>query len=363
MKGMRVVVPVILSGGVGSRLWPESRREQPKQLSRLAGPTSLLQMTAERAALIPGASAPIIVCGRLHFGPIVQQLAEIGQRPRFGILEPFGRNTAPAAAAAALSVDEDDLLLLLPADHLIADVAAFLEAVEIASGVARHGSLVTFGINPTGPETGFGYIERGDQLEGFAGAYAVTRFVEKPDRATAEAYVAAGTYAWNSGMFLFRAGTYLAELSRFVPDVVGCTRAALDAGTAADGAILLDSDEFDACPSDSIDYAVMERTERAAIVPLDAGWNDVGSWAALWEVGDKDANGNVVAGNVYLEGTTNSYVRGCDRAVAVVGMDRTVVVDTGDAVMVVGMERTQDVKKIVTRLEAEDSDLVRRHTH
>ncbi|MDH3499405.1 MAG: mannose-1-phosphate guanylyltransferase, partial [Acidimicrobiia bacterium] len=261
---MSAVVPVILSGGVGSRLWPVSRREQPKQLSRLAGQTSLLQMTAERAAHIPGVDAPVIVCGEPHFDSIVAQLDEIGQQPRAGYLEPFGRNTAPAAAAAALSAGEDDILLLLPADHLIADVDAFVEAVGIATAVARSGYLVTFGITPTAPETGFGYIERGADLEDFDGAYRVQRFVEKPNLETAQAYLAAGTYSWNSGMFMFRAGTYLEELGTFVPEMVAITRAALDAGTAhRGGGTVLDPDTFGRCPSDSIDYAVMERTERA----------------------------------------------------------------------------------------------------
>lgn len=358
---MSVLVPVILSGGVGSRLWPESRREQPKQLSRLAGPSSLLQMTAERARMIPGAEAPVIVCGETHYAPIVEQLAEIGIRPRAGVLEPFGRNTAPAAAAAALCVAPDDLLLLLPADHLITDVDAFIDAVTLAMDVAAAGNLVTFGISPTGPETGFGYIERGPDLADFDGAHEVRRFVEKPDQATAEAYLASGGYTWNSGMFLFRADRYLEELGRFSPAMVARTSEALTDGTERDGGILLDPDSFAECPDDSIDYAVMERTQHAAMVPLDAGWNDIGSWAALWEVGDKDAAGNVTSGNVYLEGTTNSYVRAGDRAVAVIGMDHAVVVDTSDAVMVVHKDATQDVKKIVKRLEAEGSDLIRRH--
>jgi mannose-1-phosphate guanylyltransferase/mannose-6-phosphate isomerase len=291
----------------------------------------------------------------------MNQLAEIGQRPRLGILEPFGRNTAPAAAAAALSVPAEELLLLLPADHLIRDVDAFVDAVEVASDAAMTGRLVTFGITPTGPETGFGYIERGDPLGGISHAYEVSRFVEKPDRSTAEGYLADGAYAWNSGMFLFRAGAYLDELDRFAPDILDRTRAALEAGSDNDGGTLLDPTIFAECPADSIDYAVMEHTDRAAIVPLDAGWSDVGSWAALWEVGEKDHDGNVVNGDVYLEGTTDSYVWARDRAVAVVGMDRAVVVDTGDAVLVVHMDRTQDVKNIVGRLESEGSSLVLRH--
>jgi mannose-1-phosphate guanylyltransferase/mannose-6-phosphate isomerase len=318
-------------------------------------------MTAERAARIPGAEPPVIVCGESHYAPIVEQLAEIGQRPRAGVLEPFGRNTAPAAAAAAMSAGAEDLLLLLPADHLIADIDAFVEAVKVAADVASAGNLVTFGITPTGPETGFGYIERGPELNDFSGAYAVSRFVEKPDLATAEGYVAAGTYSWNSGMFLFRADHYLGELERFAPDMVSTTRDALEAATAVDGARVLSPEIFAECPSDSIDYAVMERTDRAAVVPLDAGWNDVGSWAALWEVGDKDPDGNVVIGNAYLEGVTNSYVRAEDRAVAVIGVDNAVVVDTGDAVLVVGRDAAQGVKKIVQRLEHEGSDLVERH--
>ncbi len=356
-----MLVPVILSGGIGSRLWPESRRTQPKQLSRLTGPTSLLQMTAQRATAIPSAEPPVVVCGAVHRDAINQQLREIGIQPQPMILEPFGRSTAPAAAAAALLVDADDLLLVLPADHLILDVTEFAARVQLAARVADAGYLVTFGITPTGPETGFGYIERSEALPGFGDAYRVEQFVEKPDRDTAERYVAAGTFSWNSGMFLFRAGIYLEELQQHAPGIAVATRAAVERGTRQDSTVWLDPASFDPCPEDSIDYAVMEKTDRAAVVPLDAGWNDVGSWAALWEVSQKDEAGNVVIGPAYLYDTTNSLVRGRDRTVAVIGMDGVVVVDTADAVLVVNRDRSQDVKQVVQRLEAEGSPVVERH--
>jgi mannose-1-phosphate guanylyltransferase/mannose-6-phosphate isomerase len=360
-KGMHVLVPVILSGGVGTRLWPVSRREQPKQLSRLTGERSLLQETAIRAAAVPGAHDPLIVCGQPHYRPIVDQLTEIGQRPKAAVLEPFGRNTAPAAAAAALSVDEDDLLLLLPADHLIPDINAFVEACKIAADIAAAGKLVTFGIRPTEPHTGFGYIKQGQGLDGFVGAFAVDSFVEKPDLSTAQRYLATEIYSWNSGMFMFRAGTLLDELNAFNPTMVAQTRKALDAGTKFNGATLLDEDAFAACPSDSIDYAVMEDTKHGAMVPLDAGWNDMGSWTSLWDVGVKDKDNNVIHGAVYTEDVTSSYIRAGDRPVAVIGLDNVIVVDTGDAVLIANKDDSQKVKEIVAQLEAEGRDEILRH--
>lgn len=358
---MHVLVPVILSGGVGTRLWPVSRREQPKQLSRLTGDNSLLQETAIRAAAVPGADEPLIVCGQPHYRPIIDQLAEIGQRAKAAVLEPFGRNTAPAAAAAALCVDDDDLLLLLPADQLIPDLDAFVEACKIASDIAAAGRLVTFGIKPTQPHTGFGYIKQGSELEGFVGAYEVDSFVEKPDEPTAEEYLAAGTYSWNSGMFMFRAATLLEEMDKYNPAMVSQTSKALGAGTKFNGATLLDEDEFAECPADSIDYAVMEHTEFGAMVPLDAGWNDVGSWSALWDVADKDGDDNATFGSVYTEDVTGSYIRVGDRPVAVIGLDDVVVVDTGDAVLIANKNDVQKVKEIVAQLEADDREEIQRH--
>lgn len=350
---MHVLVPVILSGGVGTRLWPLSRRDKPKQLSRLTGERSLLQETALRASAVPGAGDPLIVCGQTHYQPIITQLDEIGQRPRTSILEPFGRNTAPAAAAAALSVDPDDLLLMLPSDHLITNVDAFVAATQIATEVAAAGSLVTFGITPDRPETGYGYIKQGDDLDGFAGAFQIDSFVEKPDRATAERYVASGVFSWNSGMFMFRAGTLLDELTKFNPAIVSQTGKALERGGEHDGATLLDEDAFGDCPSDSIDYAVMEHTDRGSMVPLDAGWSDIGSWAALWDVAAKDDAGNVTLGAVYTEDVTSSYIRTDDRLVAVIGLDDVIVVDTGDALLVANKAHAQKVKDMVSRLEAD----------
>ncbi len=355
---MRKLVPVILSGGIGSRLWPESRRARPKQLSRLVGPTSLLQLTVERVAHIPGAAPPLIVCGEAHVAVIREQLAEIGESAGMTIVEPFGRSTAPAAAAAALVSQPDDVLLIAPADHIVQDTDAFVAAVEKAAQVAAAGWLVTFGVAPTAPEAGFGYIEHGDEIEGHSGARIVARFVEKPDLATAIRFGKTARHWWNSGMFVFGASTYLSELETFAPEILSHTRRAVDAATATAGEVTLDRAEFAACPQDSIDYAVLEHTARAAMVPLDAGWSDVGSWDALWEIGTKDENGNVTSGPVYLDDTTNSYVRAASRAVAVSGLDGVVVVETADAVLIVHRQKSQAVRSLVERLAEENPDLV-----
>lgn len=358
---MHSLVPVILSGGVGTRLWPESRREQPKQLSRLTGDLSLLQETAKRAARVPGADDPVVVCGQAHHPQIIAQLEDIGLRPRASVLEPFGRNTAPAVTAAALLVDPDDLLLVLPADHLIPDVDSFVEATSIATDIAASGRLVTFGIKPDAPETGYGYIQRGQAIEGLVGGYEIDSFTEKPDLATALRYLTEGIYSWNSGMFVFRAATLLGEMTTYAPEIVSHTARALEMGTKHDRATLLDAEAFNDCPSDSIDYAVMEHTKHGAVVPLDAGWSDVGSWTSLWELADKDRAGNVMSGNVYAKDVSSSYIRAGDRPVAVIGLDDVIIVDTGDAVLVAAKKDAQKVKDIVALLEADGRPEILRH--
>ncbi|TCO80989.1 mannose-1-phosphate guanylyltransferase/mannose-6-phosphate isomerase [Plasticicumulans lactativorans] len=348
-----MIVPVILSGGSGTRLWPLSRDAYPKQFLPLADARTMLQATASRVRGLAAVTPPLVVCNEEHRFMVAEQLREIGVQPTAVILEPVGRNTAPAVAVAALHVlagGDDPLLLVLPADHVIADVAGFRAAVERAAAAAAAGFLITFGIVPTAAETGYGYIKAGAAAG--EGVSRVERFVEKPDVATASAYVASGSYLWNSGMFLFRASRYLEELQRFNPAIVEACRAALASARADVDFLRLERAAFTACPSDSIDYAVMERTQTAAVTPLAVGWNDVGAWSALWDVGSRDEAGNVFCGDVYALDTRNTYVR-ADRLVATVGLDDAVIVETPDAVLVARRDRVQDVKKIVERLKAE----------
>jgi mannose-1-phosphate guanylyltransferase/mannose-1-phosphate guanylyltransferase/mannose-6-phosphate isomerase len=349
--------PVILSGGSGTRLWPLSRQALPKQLLPLASRRSMLQETILRLAGLPELAAPLMICNDEHRFMIAEQMREIEVAPSAIVLEPVGRNTAPAVAVAALKLeqlDENALMLVLPADHLISDVAAFHQAVQVAQSAARSGHLATFGIVAGTPETGYGYIRRGDALPGMAGAYSVAAFVEKPDRATAESYVASGEYYWNSGMFLFQTRDYLAELQACRPDILAACRNALMRAKVDLDFVRLDREAFTACPADSIDYAVMEHTRRAAVVPADIGWNDIGAWSALWEVGEKDEAGNVVRGDVLLDGARNNFVRAESRLVAALGVENLVVVETADAVLVAHKDQVQDVKRIVERLKREN---------
>jgi mannose-1-phosphate guanylyltransferase/mannose-1-phosphate guanylyltransferase/mannose-6-phosphate isomerase len=346
------VVPVILSGGSGTRLWPLSRELYPKQLLALAGPRTMIQETAARVAHAPF-GAPIVVCNEAHRFIIAEQLRAIGIVPRAILLEPVGRNTAAAAAAAARLLDSGETMMLLPSDHVVRDEAAFAAAVATARRAVAAGKLVTFGIDPQTPETGYGYIRSGAALASVDGAFAVDRFVEKPDLATAEGYLAQGGWAWNSGMFLFGAGTFLAELAAFEPAIDAAVREALARATRDLDFVRLDMDAFAKAPSKSLDYAVMERTKRSAVVPARLGWSDVGAWNALWELGTRDGDGNVVEGDIVAADTTNSYLRSEDRLVATVGVDNLIVVATKDVVMVAAKDRAQDVKKIVDRLKAE----------
>jgi mannose-1-phosphate guanylyltransferase/mannose-6-phosphate isomerase len=351
------IYPVILSGGAGTRLWPLSRAVLPKQLLPLVSDQTMLQETALRVAGWPGLMAPLVVCGNDHRFLVAEQLREIGVTPLGILLEPVGRNTAPAVAAAAhylKAIDPEAVMLVLPADHVIRDNDAFKAAVGRAAALVGHGALATFGIVPQAPETGYGYIRRGQRADGADDSYKVDRFVEKPDRATAEAFLADGGYYWNSGMFMFEAARYLAELEKFNPEIAAAAESAVRTGYRDLDFCRLDEATFSSCPSDSIDYAVMERTRDAVVVPADIGWSDVGSWSALWEVQRRDESGNAQRGDVYLDGVSNSLVRAESRIVAVVGVQDLVVVETPDAVLVAHKDQVQRVKQVVDHLKSKE---------
>lgn len=349
-----MIWPVILSGGSGTRLWPLSRLERPKQLLALAGVRTMIQATAARTADPARFRAPVVVANEVHREAIAEQLDAVGVTPGALLLEPAGRNTAPAIALAAHQVggvDPAGVMLVMPSDHVIANEAAFLAAVDAALPFVRDGWLATFGIRATAPETGYGYIRLGDRLGG--GVRRVERFVEKPDRATAEAYVASGDYAWNGGIFLMRADRYLAALAANAPAIHAAAGEAMR-GAATDGNIVRpDADAFARCPSDSIDYAVMERDDRVAVVPVDIGWSDIGSWDALWDIADRDGDGNAVEGDAVLVDASDCLVRTDGPLVSLVGAAGLTVVASRDAVMIAGRGRGQDVKKIVDRLAAD----------
>jgi mannose-1-phosphate guanylyltransferase / mannose-6-phosphate isomerase len=360
----RRIVPVVMSGGSGSRLWPLSRELYPKQLLNLCSDRSMLQETVARFAGRPEFDAPIIVANQEHRFIIAEQLRQIGVAPRAIVLEPEGRNTAPACAVAALMAAADDpdaVLLVLPADHLIRDVPSFIAAAEQAACAAAAGRLVTFGIRPTSAETGYGYIRKGDPLPGLGEVRTVAAFVEKPDAARAAAWVASGEYLWNGGMFMFPATVLLSELERLAPAVLESVRPAVANAVRDLDFLRLDPAAFAACPSISIDYAVMEKTDIAAVAPCDMGWTDVGSWSALWDVGERDADGNVLRGDVVTHGAKDSYVLSEHGLTAVVGLDNVVVVSTEDAVLVASRDAAQDVKKIVDQLKASGRSEARSH--
>lgn len=355
-----LITPVIMAGGSGSRLWPLSRGSYPKQFLRFGSEHSMLQLTALRLNGLD-VSDPLVICNEEHRFIVAEQLREIKLLTNNIILEPVGRNTAPAIALAALAGDQkkdaksdnkETLLLVLAADHVIHDESAFRAAVMAAIPYAEAGKLVTFGIVPTAPETGYGYIRRGDTLNESQDAFSVFQFVEKPDLKTACHYVKSGEYYWNSGMFLFQASRYLDELKKFRPDIYFACEDAFEQINLDLDFIRINRASFDACPDDSIDYAVMEKTSDAVVVPMDAGWNDVGSWSALWEISDKDEQGNVHHGDVLTHGGHNNYVFAESSLVTTVGVNDLVVVQTKDAVLVAARDQVQDVKKIVEQIKS-----------
>ena len=359
-----MLLPVIMAGGTGSRLWPMSRELYPKQFLRLYGQRSMLQETVLRLDDVD-AREPVVICNQEHRFLVAEQLRQINKLSHNIILEPVGRNTAPAIALATLSAIEngdDPILLVLAADHIINNKLAFHQAIKSAFKFALQGRLVTFGIVPTGPETGYGYIHRGqEETLDEQIAYQVSRFVEKPNKETAESYIASGEYYWNSGMFMFRAKKYLEELEKFRPDILDACKAAIQGCEESDEFIKVDRDLFIACPDESVDYAVMEKTTDAVVVGLDADWSDVGSWSALWEVSPKDDKGNVLTGDTFLHNANNCYINTDEKLIAAIGVDDLVIINTKDAVLVVNKDQVQDVEKVVEYLKANHRSEYKRH--
>lgn len=359
-----VIHPVILSGGSGTRLWPMSRAQYPKQLLSLVSERTLLQEAALRVADKTQFAAPVIIANDEHRFIVAEQLRLAGTAPRAIVLEPMGRNTAPACCVAALMLSKvapDALMLVMPSDHAITDLPAFQAAVARAAEAASRGHLVTFGITASRPETGYGYIKRGKALPGIAGAFNVAAFAEKPDRPRAEGYVKSGDYSWNSGIFLFPAALLLKELERLQPDMVAACKAAVDKAKRDLDFLRLDREAFAKAANNSIDYAVMEHTPHAAVVPVEMGWSDVGTWDALWMVGTKDDAGNVTSGDVVTEDVTNSYLRTESGLLAVLGVEDLVVVATADAVLVTRRDRAQDIKQLVAKLERDGRNELATH--
>lgn len=352
-----MIIPVILSGGSGTRLWPSSRALYPKQLLALASENSMLQETLLRLTGFEDLAAPIVVCNEEHRFIIAEQLQQIGIKNAKLILEPEAKNTAPAALIAALyaeaNFDKNAILLILPADHLIRDVDSFQQAVKIAIKIAQDHNkyLVTFGIKPIHPETGYGYIQSGALIND--DAYLVSQFVEKPDYATAEKYLLEGNYYWNSGMFVFSAANYKAEVQKFAPEMASVCQLAFERARVDMDFIRLDKEAFAQCPSNSIDYAVMEKTQKAAIVPMAAEWSDLGSWSSLWDAMPKDENKNVLIGDVLTHDVASSYIRAEHKLVAAVGIKDHIIIETSDAILVADKKNTQDVKEIVKKLQAQ----------
>ncbi|TWC65904.1 mannose-1-phosphate guanylyltransferase/mannose-6-phosphate isomerase [Herbaspirillum sp. SJZ099] len=349
------IYPVILSGGSGTRLWPLSRAALPKQLISVVGQRTMLQDTVARVNSWPQIMPPLFVCGNDHRFMVAEQMREIGVKPLAIMLEPVGRNTAPAVAAAAHLLarrDPEAVMLVLPADHVIDDVDAFRDAVSRASEAVAGGALATFGILPSAPETGYGYIRRGKPVAGVGNAFVVDKFVEKPDLATAKVFLEEGNYSWNSGMFLFKAADYLEELNTHRPDIAAPVGQAVANGYDDLDFCRLEQASFEATPAESIDYAVMEKTRKAVVVLADIGWSDVGSWSALWAVQESDANGNVARGDVLLQDVSDTLVRAESRMVAALGVENLIIVETDDAVLVAHKDKVQDVKKIVDALKS-----------
>jgi mannose-1-phosphate guanylyltransferase/mannose-1-phosphate guanylyltransferase/mannose-6-phosphate isomerase len=349
MNERRRITPVILSGGSGTRLWPVSRSGKPKQLLALTHVETMLQLTIGRCAEAAGFAPPVIVANAAHAGEIELQLAVSGYAAYSLILEPAARNTAPAIALAALAGEPDAILLVMPSDHVIADVSAFHAAIAKAVAPVEAGWLATFGITPTGPETGYGYIRRGTEIA--AGVARVDRFVEKPDIATAQAYLDEGCYSWNGGIFLFTAASYIAALETYAPAILAAAREAMDKAERQGSRILPDSLAFGRSPEDSIDYAVMEKAERVAVVPVEMGWSDVGSWDALHEIAVKDGDGNAHHGEIMAIDTANCLIRSEGPLVAAIGVRDLIVIATGDAVLIMPRGDSQQVKRAIEMLK------------
>lgn len=362
-----MILPVILAGGSGTRLWPLSRALYPKQLINLVDQYTMLQNTILRLDGLADSINPVVICNDEYRFMVAEQLRQIEIKADSIILEPVGRNTAPALAVAAIRAIEkgdDPVLLILPADHHIQCTDQFKRVLTAGHEYARAGWLITFGIVPEKPETGYGYIKMGEPVPSTSGdgsAMAIAAFVEKPDRETAQQYVASKAYCWNSGMFMFKASQALKALESFVPEIVSACRKAIEKGTSDLDFFRLDKAAFSACPSDSIDYAVMEKTENGAMVPMAVGWNDLGSWEALWQVGEKDDADNVVKGDVVLNDVEDSYLHAEHRLIAAVGLKDHIVVETSDAVMISPRNRVQDVKGLVDQLNAQNREETRSH--
>ena len=364
MASPAAVIPVVLCGGVGTRLWPLSRSAYPKQFLSLVGGHTMLQQTVLRLAGLPGLQPPLLVCNDAHRFVAAEQMRAIDVEPAAILLEPVGRNTAPAVAVACLQAmgagQEDALLLVLAADHAVAHADTFRATIGEAVPAALGGRLVTFGVTPTAPETGYGYIEADPEPDGF-GLHPVRRFVEKPGRERAEAFLTHGGFSWNSGIFLFCAGVMVKELERCAPDVLDAARASLQQAHTDLDFLRLESEAFCRCPTVSIDVAVMEQTRLGSVAPLAAGWSDVGNWSTLWRQGDHDKQGNTVYGRVLHENVHNCYLRSEHRLVVGLGLEDLVVVETNDAVLVARRDQTQAVKQVVARLQAVGAREARAH--
>jgi mannose-1-phosphate guanylyltransferase/mannose-6-phosphate isomerase len=354
------MIPVVLSGGSGTRMWPQSRSMHPKQLLPLLTDKSMLQDTIGRLSGLKSIRPPIVVCNEDHRFLVSEQLREINIQAQSVVLEPIGRNTAPAIALAAFTApDPSEVLLVLPADHVISDIPAFSKAIEVALVQAKIGALVTFGINPTKPETGYGYIKSGAPVDD--STFQVEKFVEKPDLHTATKYLESGGYSWNSGMFMFRADAYLTELEKYQPSMFKHCKQAVEKATYDLDFTRIDQACFEQCINESVDHAVMEKTQNAVVVPVDIGWNDVGSWAALWEESSKDEDGNSLTGDIIVEDTKNCFIRSEGKLIASLGVENIVLVETDDSILLASKDSVQKIKSIVAKLKKDSRPEVEIH--